>query len=157
MLGQIVVGALMLLGIGAWWWWSYGRHGARVHHVMLGLKQGEEIRHTFNGFFKLDFGVKDVGMALMGAERRPRPIMLTLTDGDDLVFRVEKDEPRRYKPGQFQLTMIKEKDGRRVGTTGNLEPAAVYKVESHDTEPFNISLARTAADVIIDWNAQEAA
>ncbi len=157
MVAQFAMTAVIFLGAAAWWWWSYGRHGARAGHVYRGLQNGEEIRYTFNGFFKLDLGAKDVGMALMGVERRPKPIMLTLTDGNELVFRVEKDEPRRYKPGQFQMSCIKEKDGKRVGTTGNMEPAAVYKVEPHDTQPFNISLARTAADVIIDWNNQEAA
>ena len=155
-ISHILMMGVVFLCLGLWWWFKQGRHGARVQHVYLGLQDQEEIQYTFNGFFKLDFGAKDVGLAFVGVSRTPKALTLTVTDGDTLVFRVHEEEPRRYRPGQFQLTCVKEKDGKRVGTTGYQEPASVYQVDTHDTEPFNISIARSAADVINNWNESAA-
>ena len=151
-ISQVLMVVVVIVGLVAYWWFTQGRHGARAGHVHLGLHDGEEIRYTFTAFFKLSFGVKDVGLAAAGLQRKPRAVSLTLTDGNELVFLVQGEDPQRFRAGQFRLTRVKENDGKLVGTAGALEAADVYQVDAEGTQPFELRLARSAADVLITWS-----
>ena len=151
-ISQVLMVVVVLLGLVAYWWFTQGRHGARAAHVHLGLHDGEEIRHTFTAFFKLNFGVKDIGLAAAGLQRKPKAVTLTLTDGGVLVFLIQGEDPRRYQAGQFRLTRLKENDGKLVGAAHTMEAADVYQVDAEGTEPFQLRLARSAADVLVNWS-----
>lgn len=154
---QLLVLVVVLLVGAGYWWHTQGRHGSRATLVHLGLREGEEVRHTFPALFKRRFGGLDIPAAARGVRESPKGLSLTLTTGDELILRIDGAEPQRYKPGEFRLTLAKEDDDKLAGTSGALEVADVYRVDPVGSEPFHIRLARTSAQVLSEWNESGAA
>jgi hypothetical protein len=155
---QVLYGLIVVLGLVGYWWFTSGRHGQNATKVHLGLSPEEEVKFTYAGFFHVALGAKDVALALAGAERVGKGIMLTRTTSGVTVLKPQGDECLRFAPGDFRLHQIESTGEKLVGASGGMEPADVYEIDASSlTQPIQIRLARSSAVALNETSKSSAA
>lgn len=167
-LGRLVMTGVAVAGIGAYWWHTVGRHGGyrgMIKHK-FNLLPGEEIPAAWPGAYDLDVApqglarrVAGVAAAAAGFAIGVRGInfMAALTSQDRLVIghmeQTDNPAPLAFRPSEVTITLTDRPSA--LGTMGGpkgLERTVVLQVVPVGGAPFRISIAKTAAELIVRWS-----
>jgi hypothetical protein len=147
-LRYVLLVVLMLGIVGGYWWWTTGRHGSNAQKFHLGLAPQEEARATVGGRFHLDVAVDDLTAALVGMQRVPRHIWLTVTRANQIVLKIHEGETIRFTPQQAQLSRFGEGLDSLTGLSGQSEVADGYALHIAGRAPLRMVLPRSAAELL---------
>ena len=84
-----IMGAVILGGLGFYYWYSFARHGGveGYQRHQLALREGEKLLKFFFGSYHLEFEKKDIALAVVNVERVGKSLQIGITDQDRLILK----------------------------------------------------------------------
>jgi hypothetical protein len=156
-LGQIVMGAVILGGIGAYYWFKVGRHGG-THGYMrakLGLRNGEEASAMWMAYYDIDRTTGEKIGELFGAGVRGKNVMVALTNQNRLTIGDNEgsNPPVGFDRGQVSIELHEQSAeiGMLAGPAG-LEKAVVMRLTPGDGDAFRLQIAGSGFGALKNWS-----
>lgn len=154
---QILMIAVILLGIGGWYWFKVGRHGGTGGYMRakLGLKDGEDIATMWMAYYDIDRTTGEKLGEIVGVRTRGKNVMVALTNHGRLTIgdNETSNEPIAFDRGQVSVSEYPKRAeiGTIAGPTG-LEQAVVMLVAPVGAEPFRLQIARSGFQATEAWS-----
>lgn len=153
-----IMGAVILGGLGLYYWYSFGRHGGMGGYQkhQFQLKEGESLVKFFFGSYHLEAEKKDIALALVNVERVGQPLQFGITDLGRLIFRehaaMMADEPISLEKNQVkEVKILPGEFSSLVGLTGKLEKMRTVEIALNDGNVIKVDTANSCGEAIVEW------
>ncbi len=156
-IGQVIMMLVIVVGLGAYYWWKVGRRGGAegYHRHLLGLREGEQVTSQWGAFYDYDeHAAAAAAKAAFGVQTRNEGLVVGLTSGGRLVIgHLNSGDPALgFERGQVAVSERPEaaKIGTIAGSEG-MEQARVVMLSPVGAQPFRIQIAGSAARELQSW------
>ena len=157
---QIVLFVAIAAVVGGYWWFKFGRDGAKGYYKKLfGLRDGEQIRAMWICYYDIDRSLGEKVGEVLGMHTRGLNVMAATTDMNRLVFGNTEghNQPLGFEKGRVSVSLTDRKAEMKTlaGPTGQMENAVVMLVEPRDgSQPFRLQIPQSGFDALSAWTAQ---
>ena len=103
---------VILGGLGAYWWFKFGRHGAEgFYKKMFGLREGEQITSMWVCYYDIDRTTGEKVGELLGMHTRGINVMMALTSLNRMVIgdNEKKNPPMGFERGQVAVASTRKR------------------------------------------------